>query len=141
MRAFSRALSLTLDREEELLQRVVYPNQTIVCSGSEGIRLALFLPLQQQAALPVSLSELKGCGILETLPAGHDISQADLDSVKSDFERLVKEANEIGDSCRSLAETWQTAVTQQELILECVGPSRSQLPLLTARWREGTRQR
>lgn len=105
MEILALALPLTLDGEEEVLRRVVWPHQTIVSREGTGIRLALFLSPEQQAALPVTLSELKGHGILEALPAGIAISQADLDSVKSDLERLVKEADEIGDSCRRLAET------------------------------------
>ncbi|CDR46946.1 hypothetical protein NBRC10512_003728 [Rhodotorula toruloides] len=105
METLALALPLTLDGEEEMLRRVVWPHQTIVSREGTGIRLALFLSPEQQAALPVTLSELKGHGILEALPAGIAISQADLGSVKADFEHLVKEADEIGDSCRRLAET------------------------------------
>ncbi|BGP32027.1 hypothetical protein JCM10296v2_003806 [Rhodotorula toruloides] len=118
MKIFATALPQTLDGEGEVLQRIVYPHQTIVSKEGTWIRLALFLSPEQQAALPVTQSELKGHGVLEVLPAGIAISQADLDSVKSDFNSLVKEADKLGGSCRRLAETRQTAVLQQELILE-----------------------
>uniref|UniRef100_A0A0K3CW21 BY PROTMAP: gi/342320349/gb/EGU12290.1/ Proteophosphoglycan ppg4 [Rhodotorula glutinis ATCC 204091] n=1 Tax=Rhodotorula toruloides TaxID=5286 RepID=A0A0K3CW21_RHOTO len=83
-----------------------------------GLSLALYLSAEQQAALPVSLSELEGHGILEALPAGHDVSQNDLDTAKNDFEQLAKEASEIGQQARSMAESWAAIFEPQEGLLE-----------------------